>query len=288
MSVKIAITYLSAARFASSPQVGIRIEQEWHALLRWLAWPTFADDKRAAGAWCPCDLEGGAVKAGKGPVSLLVADVDDCGGGAIDRSAELLAPYVGAVIPTFSATPEKPKHRIVLLPSRPLTAEEFPIAWPKMASTLADAGILVDRGCKNINRLYFACVARSPEAWLGARLLNGTPIDVDGMLAAARADAEAERVRRPTSRPIEDRNRDRYVAGAIDRARANLMSAPEGSRHDLLLREVFSLARLGLSDVDLEAALLEPFVAVAGESRRREGERAIRDAAAARSRAAAS
>lgn len=287
MSEEIAITFLTADRFAAAPQVGIRISQEWHSLRRWLTWPSFAESKRAEGAWCPAALAGGVVKGGTGPVSLLVADVDDCAEGAIERSAELLAPYAGAVIPTHSATHEKPKHRIVLLPSRVLAADEFPIAWSKMAATLADAGIVVDRGCKNLNRLYFACVARSPDAWLGACLLDGNPVDVDGMLAAARADAEIERARRPRPRPVEDRSRDRYVAAAVDRARANVLAASEGGRHDILLKETYSLARLDLSETQIENALLEAFVSVAGAGRRREGERAVRDAVAARRRAGA-
>lgn len=281
-------TYLTPTRFSAQPQVGLPIEQEWHSALRWLTWPSFADTKQAHGAWCPCVLEGGAVKGGRGPVSLLVADVDDCGAGAIARSAEALAKYAGAVIPTFSATREREKHRIVLLPERALTPEEFPIAWPKMARTLADCGIAVDKGCKNVNRLYFACVSPSAERWAelgGARILTGDPVPVDAMLEVAReerAEAEAEKARRAKPRPVTERNRDRYIAAAIDKARGNISSAPEGGRHDALLREAFALARFELTEGQIADALLEAFVSAAGEPRRREGERAIRDAVTAR------
>lgn len=284
----IAVTYLTPSRFAASRQVGLPIAQEWHSFLRWLTWPSFADDKRAHGAWCPAALEGGIVKGGRGRVSLLVADVDECETGAIDRSGAALRNYAGAVIPTFSATIAHPKHRIVLLPSRSLMVDEFAIAWPKMATELAVAGIAIDRGCKNVNRLYFSCVSPSPERWRelgGARLLTGARVDVDTMLEAAREDAEAERAaraRRVRSRPVDSRNRDRYVAGAIDKARVNVASAAEGGRHDVLLRESFSLARLGLDETQVANELLEPFVDAAGEGRRREGERAIHDAVVAR------
>ncbi len=281
----LSITFLTSARFAAKPQVGISTVQEWHSLLRWLTWPSCADSKQSHGAWCPTELEGGAVRGGRGPVALLVADVDECGPGAIEHSAAVLAPYAGAVVPTFSATPEKPKHRIVLLPDRSIAPDEFPLAWSRMAATLHGKGVVIDKGCKNPNRLYFACVTRSPETWLGARLLTGAPVPVDAMLAAARRDLEREeaaRRARPAPPIVLDQHRDRYVAAAVDKARANILGANEGGRHEILLKESFSLARLPLSESQIADALLEPFVSVAGEPRRREGERAIRDAVAAR------
>jgi hypothetical protein len=283
------ITYFTPERFAAKRQIGIRITQEWHSLARCLTWPSFADDKRAEGAWCPVALDGGVVKDGRGPSSLLAADVDDCIVGALDRESHALRPYAGVIVPTFNATPEKPKNRIVLLLSRVLWPDEFPLAWTQMQTTLAAAGITLDRGCKNINRLYFACVAPSPERWMGARLLTGDPVDVDAMLVAAREDARAAeeaRARKPPPRPVRDEHRGRYIAAAIDRARGNIAAAGEGSRHDALLRETFSLARLALSEHEIAGALLEPFVSAAGEARRHEGERAIRDAFAARKRSA--
>jgi hypothetical protein len=288
---EIAITYLTPARFEAKPQVGVPIRQEWHSLLRWLTWPSYAEDKRAHGAWCPAALEGGAVKGGRGPASLLVADVDDCGADGLDRSVSALSPYAGCIVPTFSATRERPKHRIVLLLARWITAQEWPLAWAKFAATLGDVGTVVDRGCKNLNRLYFACVARSPEAWLGARLLTGDPVPVDAMLSAAREEHEEQQRERERQararRPVREEHRNKYTGAALERARANIAAASEGARHDALLREAFSLARLGLTDNEIERNLLEAFVAVAGESRRFEGRRAIRDAVEARGRGAA-
>jgi hypothetical protein len=281
---------LTPERFEAKPQLGITIKQEWHSLLRWLTWPSFGE-KRDHGAWCPCALEDGTVKNGRGPVSLLVADVDQCAADGIDKSTTALHPYSGAIIPTCGATLEAPKHRIVLLPSRPLTVGEWPLAWAKFARTLGDCGIAVDRGCKNINRLYFACVARSPEAWLGARILTGEPVNVDSMLAAAREEQAEEQAARERAarmrRPVRASQRDKYVAAALNRARDNVASAGEGARHDALLREAFSLARFGLDVADIERELLETFVAVAGEMRRFEGRRAIRDAVVARQGAGA-
>jgi hypothetical protein len=150
-----------------------------------------------------------------------------------------------------------------------------------MVVELGDAGIVVDGACKNVNRLYYGCIARSPAAWLGARLLRGQPIDVDLMLAAAREDGAAGVCvgLRSTSEPA---SRDRYVAGAVRRARENVREATQGMRHETLLRESFALARFGFNEQQVATALLDPFLAVAGVERRPEGERAIRDAVAAR------
>jgi hypothetical protein len=192
------------------------------------------------------------------------------------------------VVPTFNSTLAKPKHRIVLLPSRTLSPEEFDIAWPKMAAELARAGVVVDKGCKNINRLYFACVSPSPARWTelgGARFLTGAPIDVEAMLSAAKADRETQEARARAAskpRPVREEHRDKYIAAAIRRERGNIESASEGGRHDALLKAAWALARFGLSEAQIADELLESFVAVAGEPRRREGERAIHDAIAAR------
>jgi hypothetical protein len=278
MMPELAITFLTPERFQAKPQIGLTISQEWHSLLRCLTWPSYGDDKRCHGAWCPTALEGGKVKGGRGPVSLLVADVDNCRPGAIDYSAEALAPYAGCVVPTFSATPERPKHRIVLLPSRSLTPDEFPLAWTKMAATLATGGIAVDRGCKNINRLYYACVARSPEAWLGARILTGSPVDVDAMLGAAKIDREREAARvtqkAQPCKPVD-------AGTAIARAVTAVRNASAGERHDTLLRRAYSLKLDGVDEQKIVSELLPAFVSAAGEAREREGERAIRDAISA-------
>jgi hypothetical protein len=284
---EISIVYLSPERFAAKPQIGIPIVQERHSLFIWLSTPSYADDKGAHGAWCPCALGGGAVKGGCGPVSLLVADVDECGAGAMDRSALVLEDYEGLIVPTFNATTGHEKHRIVLALSRPLDRDEFPIVWPFWCSALGDLGIALDKGCKNINRLYFACVSRSPATWLGSRALKGKPVDVDAMLVAARHDlaieaAQANERKRRVPAPSPVQHRDRYLRGALDRARANVLASVEPGRHDTLLRESFSLARLELTEDEIGDTLLDAFVSVAGEPRRREGERAIRDACAAR------
>jgi hypothetical protein len=287
MSSPLTITVLTAAEFASPVQVGSLETVDTGGFLEWLTTPTIADDKRAAGAWCPSALPGGIVKGGAGPVSLLAFDVDTCGAGGIDRTARALATYAGAVVPSYGAStgnPEKVEaHRVALMPSRALDPDEFKIAWPFLDRALARAGIAIDKSCKNINRLYFATAARSLETWLGARILRGAPVDVDALLVAARREAaeiELARAARPTA---PTHSHGAYLQGVLRSAADNVAKATAGERHGALIYEAYSLARFSeLHDSEIHAALLGPFVAAAGEARRREGERSIADAIRAR------
>ena len=294
---EITVTHFSHGEFKGSRQAGRQITQERIGVLQWLTTPSFhPDDKKAFGAWCPCSLPDGIVKDGKGDVCALVTDVNNevpGGGPTLEEIAERLAACAGVVIPTFNATLEQQKCRIVFWLTRPLTSDEFSTAWRKMARILMGLGIVADNTCSNINRLYFACVARSPEAWLGARLLDGSPIDVNAMLAQARKEEddlrrvrEIERARRRAMAPTGG-SKDGYIAAAIAAEQQNVATATAGGRHHALLRAVFALARpeLGLTESQVEDALLEDFVLVAGDHRRREGERVIRDAYAARVKA---
>jgi len=285
---EVTIVYLSPERFGADPQVGVPIAQGWPSFVRWLTTPTYAAAKQAGGAWTPCELPAGKVLGGKGPVSLLVLDVDHAGPEGLARSADVCGAYEGVIVPSFSATPENQKHRLVLTLSRPLTADEFPVAWRKCAADLELAGIVVDPACKNINRLWFAPVARSRETWLGARILTGAPVDVDRMREAAHADEEAARVAReqarahrpPSSSPASDSaDRGAWVRTQVDRRISDVYRATEGERHGALLRAAYSLGCLPELSADTIAdALIGPFVSVAGESRRTEGEKTIKGA----------
>jgi hypothetical protein len=278
----VTITWLSHKDFESRPQVGRLITQEWRTLRHRLATPSVVDAKQHAGAWSPCAIEGGRVKDGSGPMDVMALDVDDCGPTAMDDTARMLEGYEVAIIPTFSATPEKQKHRIVMLLSRPLLPDEFRLAWPRMVAVFARKGITLDKTCKNINRLYFAPASPPGQPWLGSRHLEGKPINVDRLLeVASKAEAYERSLREAKAReqrPPPAHNHSRYIAGACARARANVQNASAGDRHATLLREAFCLQRLGLTAKQLEDELLDAFVAAAGEPRRREGQCAIRDA----------
>ena len=103
-SAPLTITVFTVGEFRSYPQVGTLATVDAADFFEWFTTPTIVDDKRDAGAWCPCALPGGIVKRGAGPVALLAFDVDTCGPGGLDRTACALAAYAGAVVPTFNAT----------------------------------------------------------------------------------------------------------------------------------------------------------------------------------------
>ncbi len=287
----VTVTHFSDAQFRADPQVGTVVTRDWQAFAKWLKMPKVSPNKTGMGAWCPTVLPGGAVKDGKGDLSLLVADVDDCTHGAIQRHAETLDDLQGLIIPTYSWSFETPKHRIVLKLSRAIDPYEFTIIWPKMARDFETLGILVDKGCKNLNRLYFACATPDEDTWRasgGSIELRGQPLPVDDMLRAAQAEyaeQEAVRARKNAAKaPFVgfggqlQSDRDRYIGGAVKSAKSNLRGASAGDRHNTLLKEVFGLTRFGLTQQQVESELLEDFVAVAGEERRLEGQKAIRDA----------
>jgi hypothetical protein len=72
------------------------------------------------------------------------------------------------------------------------------------------------------------------------------------------------------------------LAVYLSRPTIGVAKASDGERHYTLSKEAFCLARLDLTEREIALALVPAFVAVAGEPRRREGERTVRDAIAAR------
>ena len=256
------ITWLSADAFVSRPQVGKIITQDFPSLVRHVfAWPTRTDRtdddaKTIAGAMCPAALENGVVKGGRGPVGILMADVDACGEGGFERSVDALAEYLGFVVTSCNATPENPRHRVGLVCDRDLTVDEFPIAWRKFQRTLAAVDIVIDEKCKNPNRLYYLPVWKRGGIFR-AKILSGAPVAVDALLAAAREDearATRERSRPPTKHWSGSAND--YARRALKKACDAVMNAGEGNRNDTLNREAYSLSRLpALTDDEIHDAL---------------------------------
>ena len=258
---EITITYLTPERFAASPQVGIIVRQDWPSLAAWLTTPTDGTAKPDAGAWCPCALVGGVVAGGRGTFDLLAADVDHCGPDGYARTCAALAPYAGAVATTYSATADDTRHRVALVCDRTLAVDEYPIAWRQLARVLARAGIVIDHKCKNTNRLYFAPVVRAGGVF-AARVLTGSPLPVDRMLASGRA-TEAREVAAAAARRAQAPQRATgtgtgYAHAALSKAAENVATAGQGDRNATLNREAYALARLPeLTDAQIWDALGE-------------------------------
>jgi hypothetical protein len=135
---------------------------------------------------------------------------------------------------------------------------------------------LADDGAKDASRVSYAPVVR-PGTVYRFREVDGAPLDARAVLAKQ----PPAPMRAPLCLPAHE-HIDAYVRAALRRAASNVTTSDPGSRHHTLLREAFALARFNLSHEEIERVLLPAFVTTAGEARRREGERAIRDAVRAR------
>jgi hypothetical protein len=141
---------------------------------------------------------------------------------------------------------------------------------------LAAAGLPPDESAKDASRLSYAPV-RPSGAGYRFRRVDGAPLDVHAVLAAQPPPPP-----RVVPRPVAPEHQDRYIQAALRNAAGAVSSAAPGMRHYALCRESFALARLEISEGEIERALLPAFIAAAGDGRLREGERTIRDAVAAR------
>ncbi len=205
----------------------------------------------------------------------LTLDFDD--DGDVDRIADTFG-HSCFIHETYSSKPGAPRCRAYVELADPiLDVAVYDHAHAVIRKHLAAAGEVADEGAKDCSRLNYVPV-RARGSGYRFRRVEGPPLDVARMLSVQPPPAPRSA---PRLGPLPER-RDRYVAAALERARANVSRATPGGRHLALCREAFSLARLELGESEIAEALLPPFVHAAGEPRRREGERAIRDAVLAR------
>jgi hypothetical protein len=203
-----------------------------------------------------------------------VIDVDE--DGDVDEVAAVVSDYRAVVHETFSSTDAAPRCRLVLALAEPVDGPTYEATHAVVRDHLDDAGVVADIGAKDASRLSYAPVRR-PGAGYRFREVEGRPFDARACLSAQPPPA-------PPSAPrlIAPQHRDAYERAALQRAAEAVSYASEGTRHYMLSREAFSLARLELSDAEIAGTLLPAFVAAAGERREWEGARTIRDAVRAR------
>jgi hypothetical protein len=182
----------------------------------------------------------------------------------------------GIVHETFSSSDDAPRCRAFVLLSEPIEAVTYERLHAIMRAKLRRAGLPPDEGAKDCSRLCYAPVRR-PGASYAFRVVTGEALD-----AAAVLRANPPPPPRPAPRLPDPRHADAYVRAALRHAAEAVLRASPGERHGALCRESFALARLAVDEPEIRAALLEPFVSVAGEARRREGLRTIGDCVRAR------
>jgi hypothetical protein len=265
---------LSPHQLAQKPQRGTPRRLAWDTLAAQLGLPFRGTEKGGHGGWAGGRYQGAVrQKARLLSTGLLVLDIDD--GGDVDRVASALARYAAVIHETFSSTAEAPRCRAVLRLAEPVDAATYDKLHAVVRAHLAAVGVTADPGAKDACRMSYWPVRR-PGALYSWALCAGQPLDVRAVLAAQPPAPP------PRPAPPPPSHRDSYVRGALRAAAAAVRGAGPGLRHSTLLREAFGLARLGLDEATISAALLEPAVATMGERRRREAERAIRDAVVAR------
>lgn len=271
---EIDVLYISPEQFRGKPQVGTRCKMEWDSFAAYLSRPSVGNAKDVAGGYSPAlYVDNIRRKAGVRCVWALVVDVDECGD--VDRVADAVAGYRAIVHETFSSTNDAPRCRLLLRLAEPIDAATYDRLHPVVRGHLRAAGIIADEGAKDPSRLSFSPVRR-PDAGYRFRTTKGRPLDAARVLAA-----QPPKV---TPRPVVSapKHADAYVGAALRRAADAVASATPGDRHYALCREAFTLGRLELRDDEIEGALLPAAVASMGEARKREAERAIRDALRAR------
>jgi hypothetical protein len=275
------VLFVSPAQFARSPQKGTPTRMTWSAFADYLSRPSVGDAKGIAGGFSPAlYLDEVRRKENLVRIQVLVIDID--GNGDVDRVADEVAQYDAICLETFSSTNDDPRCRLLLRLAEPVDARTYELAHALVRSKLRnELEVHPDDGAKDASRLSYAPVRR-PGAQYRFRVTRGRPVSAVQLVASIPPAPP-----RPPPIVVRPEHRDAYRQGALRSAVDAVASASAGARHETLNREVWSLARLGLTEDEIRAALLPTAVAVMGDGRRSEAERTIRDAYRARKGAAA-
>ncbi|HTC68083.1 MAG TPA: AAA family ATPase, partial [Acidothermaceae bacterium] len=204
----------------------------------------------ALGLWCPATFAGDHRKrANVESVYALGFDVDAA---PVPTEAELRTALAGRAClfhSSSSATPSAPRWRLLLLLSRPVTATEYDRLWARVASSLPFA---VGAEAKDPSRGWYVPRVPAEGDFVGVHL-DGVPLDVDALLAAAPAP--------PVSTPSTPQA---SPAPTTDRrpAAARLLAGSWpalGSRHEAKCALAGAFWRAGWSEDEAVAFLREMY-----------------------------
>jgi RecA-family ATPase len=181
----------------------------WDKLVERLTTFTRADDKRQVSGWAPATFEpvcacgdekcpgdrGHRLDENVVKLYALTFDIDKKPDGTpLDQAGADVAlgqlgrlGLRGVVHTTFShAAPTQVALRAVIALSRPVRAAEWSAFW---TAAVAHVGIHVEPSCKNPARFWFLPSAPpTGEPWF--RVLEGSPLDVDAIIAKSSAKIE--------------------------------------------------------------------------------------------------
>lgn len=271
--------FVSPEQFRCKPQVGTPRVLSWGELADFLGEASVGDAKDIAGGYSPARYEANIRrKPNLLSIGVLVVDVD--GNGDVDRIADVVRRYDAIVHETFSSTNDDPRCRVLLRLVEPVNAHLYEETHAIVRARLRAHDAITDDGAKDASRLSY-CPVRRPGAGYRFRLLEGRALDASRVVAA-----QPPKPPPPPPRVVAAQHADAYKRAALTRASQAIASASEGARHETLNREAYALARLDLTEHEIADALVPSFVAAAGEARRWEAKRTIRDAVQARKGAA--
>jgi hypothetical protein len=273
------VLFVSPEAFRVSPQRGEQRRPEWDSFAAFLSRPSIGDSKDIAGGYALGSYgDGIRRKANLASIGGLVVDVDE--NGDVDRVADAVSNYRAIVHETFSSTNDAPRCRLILALEETIDAATYDPVHRVVRTHLRVRGIQPDDGAKDCSRLSYSPVRRA-DAGYRFRVTTGRPLSAARLLVAQKPKPKPEK--RPAStEPIK--HPDSYKQAALRAAAASVSKATPGGRHHALLQAVWGLARpeLALDEETISRALLDAFVAAAGEARRTEAHRAIANAYAAR------
>lgn len=117
-------------------------------------------------------------------VHALTLDFDD-GRTSLDDAARLFPRTVGVVYTTYSSTPRKPKLRLIIPFSRPVTADEYASIWRWAHARCTRRGHAIDASTKDPSRLWYIPSCPLDCTSYEWRELRGRVLDVERVLRAA-------------------------------------------------------------------------------------------------------
>jgi hypothetical protein len=236
------VLFVSPERFRASPQIGVACTMTWEELAAYLSRPSTGEAKDEAGAWSPALYRDNVRrKASLVRIGALVVDIDE--GGDVDIAADLVGRFSAIVH-------ETPRCRIVLELAEAIDATTYEATHKIVRAHLGAAGLPADEGAKDASRLSYSPVRRL-DAGYRFRTTHGKPLDAHAALAA-----QPKPKPRPPPAPIAPEHKDAYIRAALRHAAEAVSAASEGIRHYTLCKEAFGLSRLGLSQSEIERALL--------------------------------
>ena len=290
------VLVLRPETITKSPQQGTQIYETFEELLAYVSRPVVEDKKDAEGG-ITLGLFRDGIRRLTHHVSTRAIGIDyDEGVKSMEEIHTFLSSGLHFVYPTHSSTTAKPKSRAILFLDRDVDRATHKRVMIAIYLLCESRGIILDASAKDATRWWYCPMVRPGNVGQYKVLASASttpPFPVDKWLAytdkieAKRKAKQLEAVSlKPAFTTASPEQHASYVQAALTSARDRVIRASVGARHAELNSQAHSLSRyeLGLSHTDIEAALLDAFVAVSGDERRQEGLRTIRDAFQARRR----